>query len=462
MPTTSDLLAGGIISLLFLGLIAAAELWRRLANPQAEWTRKLVHVGGGVVCVLLPFVIASHWVVLGMSLAMVALFAISHGFGLLRSLHGVDRKSAGTEYYPLVIYALFFFTADEPWKYVICVLVLAISDALAALVGSRWGKIRYEVDGQWKSLEGSLAFLLVTFVIVLVPLLIWQDTTIAIPPTANCVLAAMLVAVLVTAFEAVALHGRDNLWVPLGTMVVLTKILRQDLAEIAAQNASLWLICLIVGWAAWRTWAFNVGGTIVFILAAYAAWSLGSFYWALPAFLGLAGYTMSLFFARHRETYKVRPVVRSLLTPFLILAAANVAFQFDAVDTFNFLFGPYLAGCIMVGVQRVWIQLRTDWLIGIWLRLIGVVATAVMGATLIAVPLWFFAPEVHVSSLLCLGVSTAITGVLHDRLIGERVPLWLNWRWHATRLSLTCVAMAMIAAMQAAGWSGVWNVWIGR
>ena len=49
------------------------------------------------------------------------------------------------------------------WRWL--VLVLAVADAAAALVGGRYGRIRYEVEDQCKSLEGSLVFAAVTFVI---------------------------------------------------------------------------------------------------------------------------------------------------------------------------------------------------------------------------------------------------------------------------------------------------------
>ena len=204
MPSTADCLAGAALTVAFLLLIGIAERWRIVASPPAEWTRKLVHAGGGLVSLAIPLVIESHWVVLALSVGMGGLFLISRRMGWLPSLHAVQRRTRGVEYYPVSVYGLFLLTRGRPWLYVSCLLVLALGDATAALVGKRFGRIKYEVDGDKKSVEGSTAFFLVTLVVIAGPLLFWPDP--AIPPAVNCLLAAVLAAALATGFEAIALE----------------------------------------------------------------------------------------------------------------------------------------------------------------------------------------------------------------------------------------------------------------
>ena len=143
---------------IYLSIVATAEAWRRWGNPTPESTRKLIHIAGGLV--RLVFALCDR----------IALGRVGHGnwyrnlvsdgqaTGKLQSLHGVSRKSSGTEYFPLVIYLLFYLTTGESWKYFICILVLTTADSLAALVGGRYGRLRYEVDQNYKSVEGSLVF----------------------------------------------------------------------------------------------------------------------------------------------------------------------------------------------------------------------------------------------------------------------------------------------------------------
>ena len=96
MPEAADIRAGVLMSVGFVGLIALAEMWRRFGNPPAEWTRKLVHIGGGLGCLSLPFVIDSHWVVGAMALGLSGLFVAGRATGRLESVHGVGRASRGT------------------------------------------------------------------------------------------------------------------------------------------------------------------------------------------------------------------------------------------------------------------------------------------------------------------------------------------------------------------------------
>ena len=208
-----------------------------------------------------------------MALGMAALFLAGKLTGRLQSLHGVARKSSGTEYYPIVIYLLFCFTQDASWKYVICVLVLTTADLLAALVGRRYGRLRDEIDGNYKSVEGSLVFAMVTFLAVLVPLLVWPILVGPLngsPSLVTCLLTALLVAIPTTGFEAISQHGRDNLWVPLGTLLILNQTLLLPVDELVQCTLIVVGIGLFTGVAIWRTATFNAGGAVVIMLAAYA------------------------------------------------------------------------------------------------------------------------------------------------------------------------------------------------
>jgi dolichol kinase len=332
----TDLPGAALLAAVFLALLVAAELWRRFGNPHAEWTRKLVHMGGGLACLFIPFLVRSAWVVLALALALTAVFALGGRLGFLRSLHGVGRRSRGVEYYPLSVFLVFLIARGRPWIYVSALLVLAVGDAFAALIGSRYGVVRYQVEDEHKSLEGSMVFLVIAFLAIHLPMLLLTGL-----PRPVCVLAALLVAALVTGFEAISLEGADNLFVPLAVAVVLGKITAQPLAEVIFQNLSLLVICLVVAAFVWRTRALNAGGTLAFILYAYGAWSLGSWQWALPAFVGFAAYlAVWVYRGRHGRPAgaRVRTLARAVLPPFCILIVANSMRQ-----AFAPAYGPYVA-----------------------------------------------------------------------------------------------------------------------
>ncbi len=322
MPVGTDIIGASILCAAFLLLLAGAEVWARAGNPKPEWTRKLVHLGGGIVCLFFPFLIQSVTVIIAMCLTLTAIFAIGAKTGTLRSLHLVKRRSRGAEYYPLAIIVLFMMSSREPWFYVASILVLAVADTCAALVGSSYGRVRYEVDDSTKSIEGSLSFLLMAIIVILAPLLIMTDI-----PFTRCILASLLVGLLVTGFEAVSLHGADNLFVPIGACAILTRITTKPVPEIVFQLCSLAFLFVLIAFFGRRTKTFNTGGTIMFVLFTYGTWSLGSPHWTLPVLIAFVLYSVMWMMVSPSEGHiirvRVRILFRALAIPLVLLVTAN-------------------------------------------------------------------------------------------------------------------------------------------
>jgi phytol kinase len=451
--TPEDLRGAIILSTAFLSIVAAAELWRRFGHPKPEHTRKLVHLGGGVACLFFPFLVHSPWVVLAMALPLTLLFVAGAKLGFLKSLHGVGRKSRGAEYYPLAVFLVFLMTEGKPWLYLAAVLVLAVADAFAALIGSRYGVVRYEVEDEHKSLEGSLVFLVIAFLAVHLPVLLLTDL-----PRPICVLAAVLVATLVTGFEAISLEGADNLFVPVAVVVVLGKITTKPLSEVVFQNLSLLAICLVVALLVWRLRSLNVGGTIAYILFVYGTWSLGNWLWALPAFLGFLGYLFAWYrFAPpgHAAGVKVRTVTRALLPPFAMLAVAN------GFGRYPQLYAPYLAASATIiafsldtGVfrlERVSGPARAVGALGLGLLGCAVILPIpwlALGA-LGAVP-WTALVAIAAVVMVAAVVNAAIE--LRSSAPEERSREWTGWRF-----LLSFATAGAVLALQAAGWIPMWD-----
>jgi phytol kinase len=447
----ADLRGAALLSLLFLALLAAAELWRRVARPDPEWTRKLVHLGGGIVCLFFPFFVRSPWVVLAMASALSALFALGSRLGFLQSLHGVRRTSRGAEYYPLAIFLVFLLARDRPWLYVSCVLVLAVSDALAALIGSRYGVIRYQVEDDSKSLEGSLVFLFTTFLAVHLPALLMTEL-----PRPTVVLAATLVALIVTGLEVVCLQGTDNLYVPLTVYLTLDRITTKPLPEIAYQNLSLLAISAFVALVVWRFRTFNVGGTIGFILFVYAAWSLGSVQWAVPVFLALGVWIVFTIVVpplpRPGPPTRVRVVFRIVLVPLAVLMAAN------ASTRYAWFYGPYLAASATVIALALWWRLlnaeRPLRPRRAFRQAVGV--TLLAGAAVVFPP-WLLQAGVPVKSLLVTAGLVLPVLLASDLPAVRRSGAMSLEPWSAWRFLMTLATAGVVAALQIGGWIAPWN-----
>lgn len=444
-------LAAGAVSAVFLCLIAAAEAWSRLGHAKPEWTRKLVHLGGGLVCLSFPWLFRSPWLVLGMALALSSLFAAGARTGWLRSLHGVARKTRGSEYYPMSIFLIFLIADGRAWLFVSSVLVLAVGDAFAALIGSRYGRLRYEVESEYKSVEGSLVFLAIAFAAMCVPMIVAAD----IPP-ATAVLSALLVAFLVTGFEAISLKGTDNLFVPLGVCVILSRITVRPVPLIVHQNVCLLLTCALVALLTRKARSCNVGGTIAFALFAYGAWALGSELWALPVFMGFATYMAFWFILRpppgHRSSVKVRTIFRALAVPLVILVAG------DMCDRESALFAPFVTALAAVLAFTLWNHVMFFATPATSLR--PVLAMSLAGLALAAVaalPWALLYPVATVAAALALVATVLAAAVANERLMGPQTNPAPDDVWSAARIALTAGAAGAVLGLQ---WAGLIPTWL--
>ena len=197
-----------------------------------ERARKFVHIALGALTLPLPWLFDDPrpvFVLCGIWLVLLAGFRwLPPLRPVYQRLLGVDRVSFGEFHYTIAV-AVVFLLADGEWVvYCTSILVLAVADAIAALVGSRYGKVRYLRLKETKTLEGSVSFFVATFLTVHLPLLLFTTTG-----EWQCVLIALTAAVVVTLLEAGAWRGLDNLLIPVGTCLILRSSAGRPVGELA-------------------------------------------------------------------------------------------------------------------------------------------------------------------------------------------------------------------------------------
>lgn len=306
MNISPEWIAAGLIAGFYLVVLIATELWYILKQPKTEHTRKFAHVMAGITCLSFAYVIQNHWIVLLLVVSFVILMYGTKKAGLLNAIHDIDRPSSGAIYFPVAVYATYMLSSmyDVPHFYVISILVLTISDSLAALIGVGYGSKRYQVESkQQKSLEGTTVFFLTTFLIAHLGLLLLSDTG-----RLESVLCALLVALLVTAFESISVGGADNLFIPLGSWLVLMKCTNMPVVDILTDFAILGVV-FIAFLVALRVPRPKLGSTglIGITLLGYSAWVLVGFHWFLIVLLGV------LLFSQFRLIYERTPKTREIL-----------------------------------------------------------------------------------------------------------------------------------------------------
>jgi phytol kinase len=217
---------------MLLGIMAAVRALARRYGWSPELQRKCVHIATGAYALTLPLTFSATWPVLILvALALIVMLVLRlprfAKEGLGSALHGVERESYGELLLALAVGFVFFESTGRPVLYVLPITVLTLSDAAAALTGTRYGKKFFQVEAGTKSHEGVAMFFLVTWIVAMVLLLLMTDIE-----RVNVILLALVIAAFGALVEANSWRGLDNLFVPVGIHLFLASHLQTPPVEL--------------------------------------------------------------------------------------------------------------------------------------------------------------------------------------------------------------------------------------
>jgi phytol kinase len=137
------------------------------------------------------------------------LFGLFAGMRIARvytHVHKISRVSFGELFLPLGIVGALLLSWPDIMLFQVAMLVLAIADPLAALIGMRFGKHPYKIYDEQRSFEGSATCAVALFCIFIV--------------FGTPLYAVSILVVALTVVEAVSLRGSDNLFLPTATVLL--------------------------------------------------------------------------------------------------------------------------------------------------------------------------------------------------------------------------------------------------
>lgn len=202
------------VCLIVFTILVIAEFGAREGWLRNEFGRKFVHITVGSFVAFWPLLLEWSQIII-LSLAFIAVIAVSKYLNLFSAIHSVQRPTWGEIYFALTVGILAFVTQDG-WIYMAALLHMSLADGLAAIIGLRYGKrSRYSIFGHVKSAVGSLTFLLSSFTI-LTFYMIGAETALAWPLIAVIALGA-------TVLENISPRGLDNLTTPLWVAFILVQ-----------------------------------------------------------------------------------------------------------------------------------------------------------------------------------------------------------------------------------------------
>ncbi len=199
------------LSSTFLALFAVAEMLHVVVKIKAEITRKIVHIGTGILTMLFPVMVKDQWLVLLLCSSFAFILTLSKRYNFLKGINGIDRKSHGSISYPLAVYLTYLFydfTGHHLLYFYLPILTMAFADPIAALVGKKTGYIPISIFGEKKTIGGFLGFFITSIIVTSTLLLYFPCSSI------NSTALLIICAVLSATTELVTPKGLDNLTIP--------------------------------------------------------------------------------------------------------------------------------------------------------------------------------------------------------------------------------------------------------
>ncbi|MSU00231.1 diacylglycerol/polyprenol kinase family protein [Tissierella pigra] len=215
---------GILVSIVFVFLIIIiASFMKNLGILSMEGSRKFIHIGVSNWCIISMIFFDNN-----ISAAVVpGFFVIINYISYTKQLFSAmerneSKKDLGTVYYALSLLILSLITfKDKELSYIgaLGILIMGYGDGFAAIVGINFGKHKFKIFGNYKSIEGSLAMFTFSFIVSIIILYIFNPN--------NILLFSFILAALSTILELFSPFGLDNLTVPLGSAIFFYTILLQ-------------------------------------------------------------------------------------------------------------------------------------------------------------------------------------------------------------------------------------------
>ena len=201
-------------------IIGTAEALRRWRGYGPRFTRKVIHVGVGMLSWVLVFLFDSPWPFVFACLSFVILNLLDWRYGFLSAMTSSDRSNLGTVYFPLAAAAVALLFWGRAPLMVAALMPLTWGDGLASVVGRAYGRNKFTVFGHTRSLQGSATFFLIGGLFTWLALWILSGPPDISPVAA--LLPALIVILAATLTEAFSIWGLDNLTVTAVAIIILT------------------------------------------------------------------------------------------------------------------------------------------------------------------------------------------------------------------------------------------------
>jgi len=219
--TLIDILLIPVAFAYIFAIIWISTKLKRTERISGVTARKVVHIGVGILVIIIPLLFSSYFVpfVVGSIFVIVTFLTCPVSpIPRLRFEAFKDGNGLGTVFYSVSLTTLIFLYFDQPWLIEVGFLPLVVGDAMANLGGIRYGNHKWIASK--KSIEGTGIGLASTFVTLTLVLSCYY--LIDLFPLKPMLIAAIaiLVSIIAMLVELFSPYGLDNLTIPLFSVLV--------------------------------------------------------------------------------------------------------------------------------------------------------------------------------------------------------------------------------------------------
>lgn len=216
---TSDVIGLLLVYAYVAILILISE---KILKSYPNLSRKFLHIMVGNILFILPLFTSREVITFLAAAPFILLTFLISPYSPLKIKNRVSASGHGfgLVYYAISWTILAFFFYNQPWIIAVGIAAMSYGDGMASLIGERFGKRKYNISGDTKSIEGSLAMFLV-LIVTLGVVLVYYHT---LPSSYMVIMAVALVA---TVFEGITPKGLDNLsacFSAVATYLILTTV----------------------------------------------------------------------------------------------------------------------------------------------------------------------------------------------------------------------------------------------
>jgi phytol kinase len=239
-PTSIDLIVLAIAFIWVIGVLVVGEGLRRWRKYPPAMTRKFIHLFAGFSVFTIPFY-THAWAAIIVAVSFVILIFLASPKSPIKSLKTMFEVMAREEDYlsghiwgPFlyaisitILVSIFTLIPSLTPFFVLGALALTamyLGDGIAPIIGVKYGKHKYTIGKSTRSIEGSIAVFLATFLGAWVCWFVLDFYATGGLPIFNFVQLAILglvCALFATLIEGISPAGADNLAVPLITAVIV-------------------------------------------------------------------------------------------------------------------------------------------------------------------------------------------------------------------------------------------------